>query len=70
MAVLSTEPEHDVETDERYNGATLPINVSYPNDPNFTYETKLVRLNLDNERENDILSNRGFVVAPTQGIKK
>lgn len=62
--------EHDVETDEQYTGAKLPLNISYPNNPDYEYQTRLIRLNLDKERESDLLNDRGFIVAPTQGIKK
>ena len=49
---------------------TLDLNVSYPYDPDFDYSTRLVRLNLDKEREEDIKNDRGFIVDPTQGVKK
>ena len=51
-------------------GETLDINLSYPYDPEYEYFTRLERLNLDREREEDIKSNQGFIIAPTQGIKK
>lgn len=49
---------------------SIDINVSYPYDPNYEYTTRLERINLDEERVNDIVTNKGFIVAPTQGIKK
>lgn len=49
---------------------SLELNISYPNDPEYEFITKLVRLDLDSERENDIKKDKGFIVAPTQGIKK
>lgn len=48
----------------------ITLDISYPNDPEYEYITRLVRLELDKERENDILNNNGFIVAPTQGVKK
>ena len=51
-------------------GESLGLNVSYPFDPNYEYHTRLTRLNLDKERENDIRRDKGFIVAPTQGVKK
>lgn len=55
---------------EKYNGPTLNVKMSYPDNPDYTYTTRLTRLNLDKEREKDILTNEGFIVEPTQGIKK
>ena len=55
---------------EEYQGAKLDLNISYPNNPDYDYHTRLVRLDLDKEREKDILHDKGFIVAPTQGIKK
>ena len=48
----------------------LNLQLSYPDNPDYDYITRLVRLDLDKERENDILNNKGFIVEPTQGIKK
>ena len=49
---------------------TLDLNISYPFDPDYEYKTRLIRLQLDKERENDIKNDKGFIVAPTEGIKK
>lgn len=49
---------------------SIDINLSYPFDPDYEYTTRLERINLDEERELDIITNKGFIVAPTQGIKK
>lgn len=63
--------EYDVTDDKPITkGETLDINLSYPYDPEYEYFTRLERLNLDREREEDIKSNQGFIIAPTQGIKK
>lgn len=48
----------------------IDLNISYPYDPDYEYHTRLVRLHLDKEREKDIMSDKGFIVAPTQGVKK
>lgn len=52
------------------NSTKLDIKLSYPDNPDYDYSTRLVRLDLDKEREHDILYNKGFIVEPTQGIKK
>ena len=49
---------------------TLDVQLTYPHSKEYEIHTRLIRLNLDEERESDIVSNKGFVVAPTQGIKK
>lgn len=48
----------------------LEIKTRYPNNPNYTFETRLERLDLDKEREKDLISANGFIVSPTNGIKK
>ena len=48
----------------------LDLKISYPYDPKYEYTTRLVRLNLDKEREEDIKKDKGFIIAPSQGIKK
>lgn len=35
---------------EKYNGPTLNVKMSYPDNPDYTYTTRLTRLNLDKER--------------------
>lgn len=59
-----------VDDEQIKEGESLNLNVSYPYDPNFEYHTRLTRLNLDKEREHDIRTDKGFIVAPTQGVKK
>ena len=56
--------------DLRDKDLKLDVNISYPNDPEYEYTTKGVRLNMDEERVKDIINEKGFIVAPTQGIKK
>lgn len=48
----------------------LDLKISYPYDPNYEYNTRLERLDLDKEREEDIKKDKGFIIAPSQGIKK
>ena len=50
---------------EKYNGPTLNVKMSYPDNPDYTYTTRLTRLNLDKEREKDILLQR-FMIGKTQ----
>ena len=62
--------EFDNNGKEITQGETLDLNISYPHDSEYEYFTKLVRLQLDEEREKDIKEGNGFVVAPTKGVKK
>ena len=48
----------------------LDFKYSYPYNPDYIYITELERVNLDKEREHDILTDNGFVVSKTNGIKK
>ena len=48
----------------------LDFKYSYPYNPDYVYITELERINLDKEREHDILTDNGFVVSKTNGIKK
>lgn len=48
----------------------IPIRYSYPIDEEFIYETKMKRINLDREREHDILTDNGFVITTTKGSLK
>lgn len=42
----------------------------YPRHPDFEYKARLERINLDDERENDILTDNGFIISEPQSIKK
>jgi len=46
------------------------INKQYPFDPDFHYECRLERINLDEEREKDLLTGNGFVITEPSSIKK
>lgn len=48
----------------------MSINVTYPYSDEYEYETTLERINFDDERELDILTNNGFIVSDSHGIKK
>lgn len=46
------------------------VNYSYPRSDSFYYESRLERINLDEERKQDIRTNNGFIVSASQSIKK
>lgn len=48
----------------------LPIHYSYPNSPDFEFHTKLDKINLDKEREHDILTGNGFIITSTKSSLK
>ena len=48
----------------------LDIKISYPYSKDYEFTTRLERLDLDKEREEDIKKDKGFIIAPSQGIKK
>ena len=50
--------------------AELNVSLHYPNDPNYDFETKLVRLNLDKEREHDLATGNGFIVSSPKAVKE
>lgn len=50
--------------------AKIDVTLTYPYSDEYEYTTRLVRLDLDKEREHDILTDNGFVVGPPHGIKK
>ena len=58
-----------VPKDEGYR-KNLKINVSYPFSDKYEFKTRLEKINLDEERRNDILTGRGFIVSDYQPIKK
>ena len=60
----------ELELQEKEKQRSLDLNLSYPFDPDYDYFTRLERIDLDLERENDLSTGKGFVIAPTQGIKK
>lgn len=48
----------------------LAINVTSPVDEDYILETTLEKINLDDERQQNILNNRGFIVNEPHSIKK
>ena len=48
----------------------LDFTYSYPHNPDWIFTTELERINFDEERVQDIRSGNGFIVSPTNGIKK
>lgn len=48
----------------------VDMKFSYPRNPNYDYSVTLERINLDEEREDDILSGNGFIISEPQNIKK
>lgn len=46
------------------------LNKQYPYNPEYEYQTILERINLDKEREKDLLSANGFVITEPKNIKK
>lgn len=50
--------------------ANINIKTIYPNNPEYYYETYLEKIDLDKEREHDILENNGFIISEPQNIKK
>ena len=48
----------------------LKVNLMYPLSEDYDYETMLQRINLDDERMNDINTDNGFIISDPNGIKK
>ena len=46
------------------------VRLHYPYSEEYEFETKLVKLNLDDERKRDLASNNGFIISEPQSIKK
>lgn len=53
------------------DGTQININLTYPNNPEYEYISKLTTIDMDKEAQNDINSGNGFLVsAPHATIKK
>lgn len=65
MSVLKTEKKDQENMREK-----VKINVSYPYDPGYDYITRLEKINMDIERETDIIRGSGFIVSAPKGIVK
>lgn len=48
----------------------LKVKLLYPYSEEYYYETVLERIQLDKERETDLLTNNGFIISEPQNIKK
>lgn len=46
------------------------FNLSYPYSDEYEYVTRLIRLNLDEERKKSIIDGKGFIISRPQSIKK
>ena len=56
---------------EKYDIQTpMHINLTYPYSDKYEYETYLEKINLDEERINDIKSGKGFIIQSTRSITK
>lgn len=49
---------------------TISVNLEYPYHPDYEYLTMLERINLDEERRNDIITGNGFIIGPPTGKLK
>ena len=50
--------------------ANMSVNVTYPYSNEYEYETVLERIDFDDERDIDLLTNNGFIISDSHGIKK
>ena len=48
----------------------IPVKYMYPQHPDYDYKAHIERINLDKEREKDILTDNGFIISEPQSIKK
>ena len=48
----------------------IEFKYSYPVDSMYDYDVHMERINLDEERENDLITDNGFIVSEPQNIKK
>lgn len=55
---------------ESQQDTEVNIQLQYPYNDVFEYETMLTRIDLDMERENDIKTGRGFIITSPRSIKK
>lgn len=50
--------------------ATVDVNLTYPYSKEYEYTTRMVRIDMDQERINDLSSDNGFIIAKPKGIRK
>ena len=48
--------------------AKMTVNTRYSKSEDFDYETRLERLNMDDERRHDVISGNGFIVSSPKAI--
>ena len=48
----------------------IEFKYSYAINPNYDYDVHMERINLDEEREKDLLSDNGFIISEPQNLKK
>lgn len=58
------------EDEHMFEKTSVNVNISYPFSREYEYKTQLKLLNLDEEREKDILSGNGFIISDYQPIQK
>lgn len=51
-------------------GRGTKINLTYPKNDLFELTTRMELIDLDKERENDLMMDNGFIISPFKGIKK
>jgi len=49
--------------------AEVKVNLKYPNNDQFDWETQMVYINLDEERKKDLISGNGFIIKSPKPIK-
>lgn len=55
---------------QRKPNISMNVNLTYPDNKDYEMEVTLKKINLDNERVNDLRSNNGFIVTEPKSIKK
>ena len=53
----------------RYDNASFNVRLTYPHSDKYEYTTQLQRINLDQERINDLKTGRGFPIVSSRSIK-
>ena len=56
--------------EENKPNIAINVNMTYPNNPEYDVEVMLKKINLDEERINDLRHNNGFIVTEPKSIKK
>lgn len=61
---------NEIEFDNNYKKKKIQINARYNNDQNYDYSLRMLRINLDREKDHDISTGKGFIISPYKNIKK